>query len=106
MENPFWQKKIESSPQLLRQLAPPSCAIIFAAKFKHLKTDRLASQIGNAIALAHPEWQFAWIVSADGMGNSLRSSNGFDVSVVAQQMGGGGHKAATGFATCLNVATK
>jgi hypothetical protein len=36
------------------------------------ETDRLTSQIGNAIALAHPEWQFAWIVSADGMGNSLR----------------------------------
>jgi uncharacterized protein len=63
------------------------------------ETDRLASQIGNAIALAHPEWQFAWIVSADGMGNSLRSSNGFDVSEVAQQMGGGGHRAAAGFQT-------
>lgn len=59
--------------------------------------DRLASQIGNAIALAHPEWDFAWIVASDGIGNSLRSSNGFDVSQVASQMGGGGHKAASGF---------
>lgn len=65
--------------------------------------DRLASQAGNAIARQHPEWAFAWIVSADGMGNSLRSANGFDVSAVAQQMGGGGHKAAAGFATSLNV---
>ncbi|MGL5061363.1 MAG: hypothetical protein ACRC62_15425 [Microcoleus sp.] len=66
------------------------------------ETDRLTSQIGNAIARAHPEWDFAWIVSADGTGNSLRST-GFDVSAIAQQMGGGGHRAAAGFKTIGKV---
>jgi hypothetical protein len=60
-------------------------------------TDRLTSQIGNAIALAHPEWEFAWIVASDGVGNSLRSANGFDVAAIASQMGGGGHRAAAGW---------
>lgn len=56
----------------------------------------LTSQIGNKIARDHPEWKFAWLVCSDG-GNSLRSSNGFDVSAIARMMGGDGHSAAAGF---------
>ena len=58
--------------------------------------DRHGSMIGNRIALKHPEWEFAWFVCSDGS-NGLRSSNGFDVSEIAAQMGGGGHKTAAGW---------
>ena len=60
--------------------------------------DRYVSQIGSKLCRTHPA-PFAWILSSDGVNNSLRSSSasGFDVSKVAESLGGGGHKNSAGF---------
>ena len=58
--------------------------------------DRHVSMIGTAVAHQHPEWQFAWLITSDGRCH-LRSCNGFDVSVIAANHGGGGHAAAAGW---------
>jgi hypothetical protein len=66
----------------------------------------LQSEIGERLCQLHPEAPFAavfflrvldnaWL--AEEMVFSLRSRNGFDVSEVARQFGGGGHQAAAGF---------
>jgi hypothetical protein len=66
----------------------------------------LQSEIGERLCQLHPEAPFAavfflrvcdnaWL--AEEIIFSLRSRNGFDVSEVAKQFGGGGHSAAAGF---------
>lgn len=58
--------------------------------------DRHVSNIGNYMCrTVHPNATFAWVKTHDGK-SSLRST-GFDVSVVAQKYGGGGHAMASGF---------
>lgn len=55
------------------------------------------SEIGNQLARSHPPFAIVWS-ERDGMIIvSLRSVGGFDVAEIAQQYGGGGHKAAAGF---------
>lgn len=57
------------------------------------------SEVGEELCKRHPEAPFAAIFSV-GDGDeiwSLRSRDGFDVSAVAKQLGGGGHPAAAGF---------
>lgn len=58
------------------------------------------SELGEAMCFAYPDAPFSisYADRADGKRSySLRSRNGFDVSVVAKALGGGGHKAAAGF---------
>ena len=61
----------------------------------------LQSEVGNALLKAHPTAQFATIWYIDDKGNtrySLRSCEGrADVSIIAAEFGGGGHKFAAGF---------
>jgi oligoribonuclease NrnB/cAMP/cGMP phosphodiesterase (DHH superfamily) len=59
------------------------------------------SELGEAMNEAYPDAPFSisYCDRADGKRSySLRSRNGFDVSVVAKAFGGGGHKGAAGFA--------
>jgi hypothetical protein len=58
------------------------------------------SEVGEELCRAHPDAPFAayYLDRADGKRQwGLRSRNGFDVSAVAKQYGGGGHPAAAGF---------
>lgn len=58
------------------------------------------SELGEAMCHAYPDAPFSmsYCDRADGSRSySLRSRNGFDVSVVAKAFGGGGHKASAGF---------
>jgi uncharacterized protein len=61
----------------------------------------LQSEIGHELLLQYPNAPFAaaWWILDDGKPTfSLRSRpNGVDVSVIAKEFGGGGHKAAAGF---------
>lgn len=60
------------------------------------------SEVGEALCLQHPDKPFSayYLDRADGRRQwGLRSRNGFDVSEVAKQLGGGGHAAASGFVT-------
>jgi oligoribonuclease NrnB/cAMP/cGMP phosphodiesterase (DHH superfamily) len=62
------------------------------------------SEVGERLCELFPEAAFAayWTDRNDGLRQwGLRSRNGFDVSEVAKQYGGGGHKAAAGFTTPL-----
>lgn len=64
----------------------------------------LFSEVGEALCKAYPDAPFAayYLDRADGKRQwGLRSRNGFDVSEVAKQFGGGGHKAAAGFTETL-----
>ncbi len=65
----------------------------------------MQSEIGEYLVNAHPESPFAAIyfdVSPTVRKWSLRSrGNGFDVSRLAQQFGGGGHPAAAGFSQSI-----
>jgi hypothetical protein len=58
------------------------------------------SDVGEAMLKKYPEAPFvgAWFEDAEGTRRwSLRSRPGFDVSVVAKKLGGGGHAQASGF---------
>lgn len=64
-------------------------------------TPVLQSEVGNALIKAHPDADFAavWYISEKNATKySLRSEDGrADVSVIAAQYGGGGHRNASGF---------
>lgn len=66
----------------------------------------LASEVGHRLCQLHPDREFAAlrVHSANGTSYSLRSANGFDVSVVAAKFGGGGHAGAAGFRVPLGAA--
>lgn len=58
------------------------------------------SEVGEELCMRYPEAPFAMYYFDRGDGKrqfGLRSRNGFDVSVIAKQFGGGGHPAAAGF---------
>ena len=58
------------------------------------------SEVGNALCAAYPDSPFSvtYCDRKDGTRSySLRSNNGFDVSVVAKAFSGGGHPGASGF---------
>lgn len=60
----------------------------------------LSSEIANRLLQLHPGAPFAavWFVNGEGREKwSLRSAGDFDVSVIAQGFGGGGHRNAAGF---------
>lgn len=63
--------------------------------------DRFVSNIGNVLCRLHPDLPFAWVMSEDGK-SSLRSL-GFDVSKVANKLGGGGHARASGFVRQVEI---
>lgn len=59
------------------------------------------SEIGDLLCLRHPEAAFAGVYYVNQKGVqawSLRSRGDFDVAVVAERFGGGGHRNAAGFA--------
>ncbi len=58
----------------------------------------LHSDIGNKLSKLMPPFGIVWSEKSDIRTFSLRSNGKFDVSVLAQKYGGGGHKAAAGFA--------
>lgn len=64
-------------------------------------TDNI-SDVGEMLCKEFPNSPFSMSFCCRGDGtisHSLRSNSGFDVSEVAKQFGGGGHKAAAGFTT-------
>jgi nanoRNase/pAp phosphatase (c-di-AMP/oligoRNAs hydrolase) len=63
----------------------------------------LQSEIGNQLCTLYPESPFS-VVFFETEGRkifSLRSVGEFDVSLIAKQHGGGGHKNAAGFVVSL-----
>lgn len=87
---------------LIIQKACERCRLVKLGEYvvSYLETtpaeDRHVSNIGNYMCrTVHPDATFAWVKTHDGK-SSLRST-GFDVSVVANQYGGGGHIQASGF---------
>lgn len=58
----------------------------------------LHSDIGNKLSKLMPPFGIVWAEKSDVRTFSLRSNGKFDVSKLAQKYGGGGHKAAAGFA--------
>ena len=74
----------------------PGC--IFTVPF--INASENISELGEAMCLAYPDAPFSvsYCDRADGKRSySLRSRNGFDVSVVAKAFQGGGHFSASGF---------
>lgn len=55
------------------------------------------SALGNLLAERHPPFAIVWYYYDGAVHISLRSVGGFDVAVIAEKYGGGGHKAASGF---------
>lgn len=65
----------------------------------------LASDLGHELAVQSGTFGAVWSQRGDGrVGVSLRSNGDFDVSAIAKQFGGGGHKNAAGFETTLDDA--
>lgn len=65
-----------------------------------VNSDSHISDVGNAMAKAHPDRAFAcvWFQMEDGRRKyCLRSVGDFDVAAVAERFGGGGHKNAASF---------
>jgi oligoribonuclease NrnB/cAMP/cGMP phosphodiesterase (DHH superfamily) len=65
-----------------------------------VNTDSYISDVGAALARAHPDKAFAaiWFQLPDGRRKwSLRSAGEFNVAEIAKRYGGGGHKNAAGF---------
>ena len=64
----------------------------------------LQSEIGNLLCMQNPESKFSIVYfQAEGKSMySLRSIGDFDVSLIAKQFGGGGHKNAAGFVKLQN----
>ncbi|MEK7654455.1 MAG: DHHA1 domain-containing protein [Patescibacteria group bacterium] len=62
----------------------------------------LHSDIGNKLSKLMPPFGVVWSEKSDIRAFSLRSNGKFDVSKLAQKYGGGGHKAAAGFAMKLS----
>lgn len=66
----------------------------------------LQSELGNALNIKYPEAPFAgvfnFLKNMNSINWSLRSQGNFDVSEVAKQFGGGGHKNAAGFVSPFN----
>ena len=63
-------------------------------------TPVLQSEVGNALCQRFPDADFASLVTLTGISEgriSLRSVGDIDVSMIAKQYGGGGHKNAAGF---------
>ncbi|HBI25691.1 MAG: Phosphohydrolase (DHH superfamily)-like protein [Candidatus Wolfebacteria bacterium GW2011_GWC2_39_22] len=63
----------------------------------------LESEIGNWIVEHKKAVAIMWAYKGGGVKVSLRSDGKTDVSALAQRYGGGGHKAAAGFAFDVNV---
>lgn len=60
--------------------------------------DFIKDLVANRLAGEYPPFAIAWVQEKDMIFVSLRSGkNDFDVSVIAEKYGGGGHKAAAGF---------
>jgi uncharacterized protein len=67
----------------------------------HTSKPSLASDIGHYLCKTFPDAPFSAVGWSDGNGKTkwgLRSVGDFDVSQIAKQSGGGGHKNAAGFA--------
>jgi oligoribonuclease NrnB/cAMP/cGMP phosphodiesterase (DHH superfamily) len=63
-------------------------------------TPQFSSEAGHILAKASGTFGMTWHVGYDGMiYASLRSIDDYDVSAIAKQFGGGGHKNAAGFKT-------
>lgn len=58
----------------------------------------LASEIGHTLVMKHPPIAIIWSQDRKRINVSLRSDGTVDVSKLAKKYGGGGHKAASGFA--------
>ena len=58
----------------------------------------LASEIGNTLVMKKPPIAIVWSADRKRINVSLRSDGTVDVSEIAKKYGGGGHRAASGFA--------
>ncbi len=61
-----------------------------------------ASELGHILSKKHPPFAVVWHETGRMMKVSLRSNGKFDVAKLAERHGGGGHKAAAGFAVPLS----
>jgi oligoribonuclease NrnB/cAMP/cGMP phosphodiesterase (DHH superfamily) len=68
-----------------------------------VNSSTLQSEIGNQLCQMYPNHPFAVVYfdATDKRFHSLRSIGDFDVSEIAAQFGGGGHRNASGFGTSL-----
>ena len=57
--------------------------------------ERYKSEMGNTLSLKHDELDFIIMINVAG-GISLRCSKDIDLSIIAEKLGGGGHKKACG----------
>lgn len=63
-----------------------------------VNTDKDISEVGHALCAKNGTFGLIWYIDNKGMANcNLRSNGDYDVSVLAKQFGGGGHKNAAGF---------
>lgn len=63
-----------------------------------VNTDKDISEVGHRLAKDCGTFGMIWYIDKNGQANcSLRSTGDYDVSVIAKQFGGGGHKNAAGF---------
>lgn len=61
-------------------------------------TPNFSSEAGNTLAKKSETFGMTWVLSSDGSINvSLRSIGNYDVSAIARNYGGGGHRNAAGF---------
>jgi oligoribonuclease NrnB/cAMP/cGMP phosphodiesterase (DHH superfamily) len=61
------------------------------------------SHVGNKLAQQKPPFSIVWYFYNDRIHCSLRSDKSFDVSKLAEKMGGGGHAAAAGFTFPVSI---
>ena len=72
---------------------------VLAINYPHF----LASDLGNAFVIKNPPMGIIWSEKKGIITVSLRSDKTVDVSAIAKKYGGGGHKAAAGFALDENT---
>ena len=91
------QEEIQSAISYAVKHHSTRCVMGWIVPFFKAKTPRqkqALSDIGNALCDANPKASFAIVQAGNGWG--LRSKGRVDVSVIAKQMGGGGHPSASG----------
>jgi len=89
---------LEYQNYLIQKLILRARVVFFEnQKVLALNSPILASELGNKLASINPPFALVWSLVGERVIVSLRSVGDFDVSVLAQKYGGGGHKNAAGF---------
>jgi hypothetical protein len=101
---PTWLSTVVSSPFDVHQPMVPTTAsrLGFWPGLAANCPKHLASDVGHILANESGTYGLCWYQQSDGRVNvSLRSNGDYDVTCIAKQFGGGGHKNAAGFTTSV-----